>query len=136
MGRKRKNTDQVSGPKDREKAISVAYLRLLGATQTESAEAAGCSVDSIHRWEGCEWWPEIQAEAMDRWLHGLKAKAMKGLETNLGADGNLSLKVLERMVPPLAPATQKTDLTTDGKPIPTSLEVVFVKAPQPKDEDG
>lgn len=124
MGRSLQKQDARKGPQDREKAISVAYLRLLGANQTDAGSANGVSRDTVSKWESCSWWPEIQAEATNRWLSGLDAKAMRTLESEM--DGPLALKVLERRMPALAPPTQKTELTgRDGKPIPTSIEVVF-----------
>jgi hypothetical protein len=47
-----------------------------------------------------------------------------------GLDPTLSLKVLERRIPELAPATNRTDLTTDGKPL-DSLTIQYVKTPKP-----
>ena len=129
-----KKSGPAPGPQDRDKAISVAYLRLTGARQTEAAESAGISADTVSRWENSDWWPEIIAEASKRWLSGLEAKARLVLQN--GMDANIALKVLERRLPELAPATQKTDLTSAGQPLPTSVRVVLVK-PEPVDEpDG
>ena len=92
----------VGNLQDREKALSVAYLRILGGTQKEAAEAAGCSERSVRGWEAADWWPEIQVEAESRWLPGLIAKARGTLLNDM--DGPLALKVLERLLPELAPA--------------------------------
>ena len=116
--------DPVKGPRDREKAISVAYLRLTGATQEEAGNVNGLRRETVGQWESCSWWPEIVAEASRRWLSGIEAKARKGLDRGLDRDedGNLSLKVLERRVPGLAPATQKIGSDHDR---PVILKVVF-----------
>jgi hypothetical protein len=100
----------VGAPRDRETAISVAYLRLLGHTQEDATKATGVSEKTIQRWESCTWWPEVQAEASRRWLSGLESRARQTLFDNL--DGPLSLKVLERRLPELAPpVTQPQDHT-------------------------
>jgi len=122
------------GPQDRDKAISVAYLRLTGALQTEAAEAVGVHHDTIGRWEKADWWPEIVAEASKRWLSGLEAKARLVLQA--GMDASIALKILERRLPELAPATQRTDLTSAGQPIPTSVRVILVKPDPADDPDG
>ena len=95
--------DPVTAPQDRDKAVSVALLRLLGASQEAAAEAAGAGERTVRQWETCSWWPEMLAEASRRWLAGLAAKARKGLERGVEEDGRLALKVLERLEPALAP---------------------------------
>jgi len=98
------STDPVSGPRDRETALSVAYLRTLGSTQEEAALAAGVDRRTVQRWEGSSWWPEVRREAADRWLSGVVGRARHALLRALAEpDGNLALKVLERTVPQLAP---------------------------------
>lgn len=102
----------VGAPRDRETAISVAYLRLLGHTQEDATKATGVSEKTIQRWESCTWWPEFQAEASRRWLSGLEGRARTILLDNL--DGNLSLKILERRIPELAPAIARQEVTGRG----------------------
>ena len=98
------STDPVGGPRDRETALSVAYLRTLGSTQGEAALAAGVDRRTVQRWEGSSWWPEVRREAADRWLSGVVGRARHALLRALAEpDGNLALKVLERTVPQLAP---------------------------------
>ena len=98
------STDPVRGPRDRETALSVAYLRTLGSTQEEAALAAGVDRRTVQRWEGSSWWPEVRREAADRWLSGVVGRARHALLRALAEpDGNLALKVLERTVPQLAP---------------------------------
>ena len=106
--------EKTKAPQDRDKALSVAYLRLTGDTQEQAAKATGVSRMTVQRWESTDWWPEIVAEASRRWLSGLEAKARKVLHD--GLDPALSLKVLERRMPELAPATQKVDQTSGGEP--------------------
>ena len=98
------STDPVGGPRNRETALSVAYLRTLGSTQEEAALAAGVDRRTVQRWEGSAWWPEVLYEASNRWLSGVVGRARHALLRALAEpDGHLALKVLERTVPQLAP---------------------------------
>ena len=98
------SADPVRGPRDRETALSVAYLRRLGSTQEEAALAAGVDRRTVQRWEGSTWWPEVMQAACDRWLKGVVGLARHAQMKALAEpDGNLALKVLERTVPQLAP---------------------------------
>jgi len=104
--------DPVTAPRDREKALSAALLRHLGATQVEAANATGVDPRTLGRWEACSWWPAVAREAADRWLAGLAAKARKGLEGAVETDGRLALSVLERLEPALAPAKVRATIET------------------------
>ncbi len=120
------------GPQDREKAISVAYLRLTGSLQTEAAEAVGIHHDTIGRWEKADWWPEIVLEASQRWLAGLAVNARESLMklTDPKAPEPTTVRfVAERIVQGLEPPTTRTDVTTDGKPL-DSLTIEYVKTPK------
>ena len=98
------STDHVTAPRNRETALSVAYLRTLGSTQEEAALAAGVDRRTVQRWEGSSWWPEVLCEASNRWLSGVVGRARHALLLALAEpDGHLALKVLERTVPQLAP---------------------------------
>ena len=119
--------DETQAPQDWEKAYSVGYLRLTGSTQEEAGKEVSVCRDTVMRWESCSWWKDVLAEASRRWLSGLEAKARKTLEE--GLDPVLSLKILERRIPELAPATTRTDVTTDGKPL-DSLTIQYVKTPK------
>jgi hypothetical protein len=100
-----------AGPRSRETAISVAYLRTTGSTQEEAANAAGVDRRTVQRWEHSSWWPDVQREATDRWLAGAVGKARRALLRALeDADGALALRVLERVVPELAPARQRVEV--------------------------
>lgn len=118
--------DPVKKPTDRDKCVSVAYLRLIGATQEQAAESVGVGVRSIYDWERCSWWGDVVSEASRRWLVGIEARARQKLSEDM--DGNLALKILERRLPELAPATQKTDLTSGGEPI-GEIRFSFVDGP-------
>jgi hypothetical protein len=104
-------TNPSAGPRSRETAISVAYLRTTGSTQEEAANAAGVDRRTVQRWEHSSWWPDVQREATDRWLAGAVGKARRALLRALeDADGALALRVLERVVPELAPASQRVEV--------------------------
>ena len=108
------HSDPIGAPRDREKALSAAYLRLLGSTQAEAAMTTGVDPRTLGRWESCSWWPEVQREAADRWLAGAIGKARRALLRALDKpDGALALKILERVVPELAPAQQRIELGVD-----------------------
>jgi len=95
--------DPIRAPRNREVAVSVAYLRLQGATQAEAAGATNVDPRTVGRWESCSWWPELRREASARWLEGLEANARRGLESAVLDNGALALRVLERLEPALAP---------------------------------
>lgn len=108
---KRQGARIIEHPQDWDKVLSAAYLRLTGETQEAVATAIGCARQTISVWEGSPFWPNAVHEATERWLSGLREKAMKGLETGVGKDGKLALDVLERLMPELSPATQRFELT-------------------------
>ncbi len=104
--------DPIGAPRNREKALSAGYLRLLGHTQQEAANAAGVNRRTLQRWECSSWWPGIQHEAEDRWLAGTVGKARSALLQALEQpDGPLALRILERVVPELAPPSQRVELS-------------------------
>lgn len=105
--------DREPQPHDREKAIGAAYLRHLGATQIQAASAVGVDRRTVQRWEQLAWWPDVQREAAERWLHGLAARARRGLEAAVDQDGNLALRVLERLEPALAPLPSRVALEVE-----------------------
>jgi len=126
------NRDPVKKPHDWDKAVSAAYLRLLGQIQETVADSVGISPRTLHSWEHSSWWVTATAEAQGRWLSGLEAKARLKLLEDM--DANLALKIAERRFPALAPPTQRTDLTTGGEKIPSTVEVVFVQPDDPTDD--
>ena len=106
------SADPVVGPRNHETAMSVAYLRTLGSTQEEAAKAAGVDRRTVQRWERSSWWPDIQRVAEDRWLAGTVGKARSALLQALEQpDGPLALRILERVVPALAPPSQRVELS-------------------------
>ncbi len=107
------NTDVIVAPRNREICLSAAYLRLLGATQADAANAAGVDARTLGRWESCTWWADIQREAGERWLQGLAARARRGLQSAVEEDGALALRVLERLEPGLAPVPHRIGLTLE-----------------------
>lgn len=112
--------DPISKPTDWDKCVSVAYLRYMGASQVDAATVAGVVRETVSRWERSSWWPDAQKEAEDRWLSGLAQRARAGLERAVADDGNLSLKVLERIDRRLAPP--KAGMEHEGE---VTIRVVF-----------
>lgn len=100
-----------------DKLVSAAYLRMLGATQDEAATAVGRTDRTIREWESdAELWAQARAEARTRWLSDLSDKARKRLLESLDKpeNGDLALKVLERMDDALLPAKQRAEHTGEG----------------------
>lgn len=54
-------------PNDHDKWMRAAYLRVLGATQGEAAEAVSVTERTIRRWEADPGWAEVRREAVERW---------------------------------------------------------------------
>lgn len=119
--------DEVQAPKDRDRALSVAYLRLTGSSQEEAATAAGVGERTVARWETCSWWPGFLDEAGDRWLAGVKARARKALIRILDASDPDPATVrfsLERLLPGFEPPKVKAELSgVDGDAIAMQVEV-------------
>lgn len=103
------NSDSGGGlpaVQDWDSCVSAAYLRSLGVTQREAANAVGFSERSIRAWEHSTWWPKAVDEATDRWLGGVRAAARERLSQALrdvDTDPWLALKILERLEPALHP---------------------------------
>ncbi len=94
----------VRKPKNWDKAVSAAYLRVLGSTQADTAKSVGVSERTVRSWEGSKWWPNAESEARNRWLKGIVDQAMAGLSDVLAnRDANTVRWVLERRMPEFAP---------------------------------
>jgi hypothetical protein len=92
-----------------EKAVLAAYYRLLGSSQPQAGAAVGRSQRTIRNWEADRvLWARASEEARQRWLGEVIAVARRRLlQTMMQAEGDLALKLLERVDAALAPATQK-----------------------------
>lgn len=107
----------VARPNDVEQATSAAFLRLLGATQQEAADAVGVGRVQISKWENSEWWPSIVESAKSRWLDGLAAKARSSVEAAIPDDARLALQVLERLEPALNPKATMEVIGDAARPV-------------------
>lgn len=117
-------TATVQRPMDWDKAVAAAYLRLIGHTQLEAAKGAGVGERTVARWENSSFWPEACEEAADRWLSHLVEHSRRSLLDGVKKDPELSLKVLERTDPRLAPPKLKAELTgKDGGPVEFTLDL-------------
>jgi hypothetical protein len=92
-----------------ERCVLSAYHRLLGASQRAAGAAVSRSARTVRGWEAdVELWARATEEARTRWLGEVTALARRQLLHALTtADGDLALKVLERIDTDLAPATQR-----------------------------
>lgn len=100
-----------------DKLVSAAYLRMLGATQADAATAVGRNARTIRMWEAdSELWANARAEARTRWLTDLTDKARRRLLDSMEKpeNGDLALKVLERMDDALLPAKQRAEVAGEG----------------------
>lgn len=107
--------DPVSNPQSWDKAVQVAYLRLVGMTQKEAARVAQVGERTIRRWEECSWWEDARREAEPRWLRDLKAeargtlfRAIRTTAQQLG-DADKAMKVLERTDKRLLPPAHRVE---------------------------
>lgn len=119
------STDRVNRPADWDKAVSAAYLRLLGASLRAAASGAGVGERTMERWVHCDWWPKAMEEAADRWMNDLTAAARKTLLKAV-QDGrsDQALTILERIDPRLMPPKQRHEHSgPGGAPIPTEVTV-------------
>jgi hypothetical protein len=119
-----------------DKLVSAAYLRMLGATQKEAATAVGRTDRAIRGWESdTETWAAARAEARDRWLTDLTDRARGTLLASLKneANGDLALKVLERVDDALLPPKQKLEHGGEGG---GPIEVRVVRTIVRPDADG
>ena len=113
-----------------EKRVLCAYLRMMGATQKDAGHAIGRTTRTVQDWEADkETWHLAREEARQRWL-GELTDAARGalLRTIRGGDGDLSLRVLERIDVDLAPPKQKMEHTgKDGHSLPP-LQIILTQA--------
>ena len=101
------------------KRVSAAYLRMLGATQIDAAKAVGRNARTIREWEAHETWPAAREAARRLWLVDLSDASRHALlQTIRGGNGDLALKVLERIDDELRPPTHRVAPTdpTGQKP--------------------
>jgi hypothetical protein len=96
-------------PRSFEKQVAAAYLRMLGATQKAAGAAVGRSERTLQAWEADTLtWERARAAARRRWLGELMDASRKTLlETIRAGDGDLAMKVLERVDGALVPPTQR-----------------------------
>ena len=92
-----------------EKRVLAAYLRMMGSTQADAGRAVGRCKRTIAEWEADPvMWERARDEARRRWLDDLADVARQTLLATIRAgDGDLAMKVLERVDADLAPPTQR-----------------------------
>ena len=96
--------DVVNKPQNWDKAVSAAYLRLLGLSQKKAAKAAGIGERTLARYELSDWWPEACGEAVGRWMQQLEIECRSTIMAAVKAgDVTTAVKMLERLDKSLAP---------------------------------
>ncbi len=99
--------DVVRKPQNWDKAVSAAYLRLLGLSQGKAAKGAGIGERTIARWELSDWWPDACGEAGSRWMQQLEIECRTTIMAAVRAgDATTAVKMLERIDRRLAPPRQ------------------------------
>jgi transposase len=114
-------------PRHWEKRVLTAYLRMMGMTQKQAGAAVGRSERTIRDWEAdTATWTQARDEARHRWLGELTDAARQTLLTVIRAgDGDLAMKVLERIDTDLAPPTQRLRHTHDiGQGLSSLLQAI------------
>src|SRR4029453_18938890 len=101
--------DGVPRPAWWEKGVLAAYYRLLGSSQKQASAAVGRNERTIRNWEAnTAVWTRATQAAKDRWLGEVTSLARRQLlKAMMDANGELSLKLLERLEPDLAPPSQR-----------------------------
>lgn len=108
----------VSKPRSWDKAVSVAFVRLIGGSQEAAADSAGCARRQIVEWERSPWWPDAVAEARTRWFQGGDQRTMRALYQALSdGDANTARWWADRRIPELQPPKQRLS-GPDGGAIP------------------
>ena len=92
-----------------EKCVLAAYYRLLGSSQKVASTAVGRNERTIRNWEAnTVLWARATDTAKQRWLGAVTSLARRQLLKAMGdADGDLALKLLERLDDALAPAAHR-----------------------------
>ena len=107
--------DIVTKSHDWDKAVSVAYLRLLGLSQKKAAKGAGIGERTLARYELSEWWPEACGEAVDRWMQQLAIECRTTIMAAVkSGDVATAVKMLERIDKRLAPPRQELGVQHSG----------------------
>lgn len=126
--KKRRTTPEikssVSKPKDWDKAVSAAYLRMMNETQETAAKAVGAGYRTLQAWEGSDWWDTAVTEARQRWLRGGDRLAMQSIAADMAKlqDAVTARWWADRRIPELAPPKQGVIVGGD-KNNPVEVEV-------------
>ena len=108
--------DAVEKPRDWDKAVSVAYLRLIGLTQAKAAKGAGTGVRTLRRYEASDWWPDACGEAVGRWMQQLEIECRTTIMAAVKeGDVQTAVKMLERLDRRLAPPRQSHGIEHSGE---------------------
>ena len=112
---------RIRRPRNWDKCVNVAYLRMLGASQEMAAKKAGCSERSIRNWEKAKWWKDAEEEARDRWLKDGDMASMRGVLSAMArGDAATARWWADRRVPELAPPSKRI-AGPDGGPLRVEL---------------
>lgn len=126
-------SSEVKRPPHWDKLVSAAYLRIMGATQNETAKGVGRSLRTIQLWEAQkELWQAARAEARDRWLSDVvDASRSTVLKAVRSGNAELGFTIIERVDDELAPPRQRHEHTgEDGGPMEVTVTRRVVASPK------
>lgn len=117
-----------------DKLVSAAYLRMMGATQEEAAQAVGRAERTVRSWEADgPVWNLAREEARSRWLVDLEdASRQAVLKVISQGHASMAFQVLERIDPNLSPKQTIEHRGDKGGPIQIEVTRRIVRA----DGDG
>lgn len=127
----------VQKPTDWEKAVAVAWCFVLGRLAKDAAAATGVSESTIRNWLKSPWWPEAYAEARAKVPIHLEQRSLGVISDGLDLrDLTTARWVAERVVPELAPPTVRTDHTSGGQQLPSTIQIVLVTPEKGDNDEG
>ena len=104
-------------PRNWDRRVSAAYLRMSGLGQAAAAKAIGINARTLRGWESeTDLWSAARNEARDRWFNDAEDAARQAvLKSMRRGNADLGLKVLERIDRRLAPPVQRVDGKVEGE---------------------
>ena len=94
-----------------ETRVVAAYMAMMGHTQQEIGQTVHRTARTVYNWTKEPCWPTHRTETVDRWMKDVINASRKAILDQLrSGDGNLGLKILERVEPALSPAPQRVDV--------------------------
>lgn len=115
-----------------EKQVLAAYLLLIGESWKSTAAKVGRSETTIANWKrNTVLWEQAKAEAERRWLYDMKDVARRAVYHQVReGDGDLGLKVLERLTEEFAPRSKQDGISPQVLQILVQKVLVYLSDDQ------